>query len=99
MTYNESSVSCVNQRASDCSVFRGFYHCFLVIFHTHPFSSSGETAEFIRNHGLDNLPIMAVHDFIVVPVTAELGRSFLSVDTTKRISYVDWAAPRDGDLS
>jgi hypothetical protein len=47
----------------------------------HPFSGGRETAALIEKAGLQDLPIVAGPDAIVLDVTAFLGRTFISSET------------------
>jgi len=55
-----------------------------------PFSASAATADYIRQQGLDDRPMIGLLDYVAAPVAVRLEREIYFPQTRTSGSYVDW---------
>ncbi len=62
---------------------------------TRPFTRSRDVVRFIDQAGLDEYPIIGSPDYIVTPISAMLGVPFLSLETRKETTFIEWESSRN----
>ncbi len=65
----------------------------------HPFSQAKATAQYIKQRGYRDLPIVGEMDYLMTPVSGYLGRKIYFVRGERLGSYVKWDMRRFQDVS